>query len=605
MGIRVQGAARGRSNEESPGSGAGIAPGPARDRQTSRSQGWRDSVESFVVVLLAFLLWSLEAEGFVIPTGSMAPTLMGRHKEITCPECGYVYTVNADRETEPDRNGRGVDPRIAWGTCENCRYETAVADAPSFSGDRIYVMKQGVSLPFLEWAGRVQLRRWDVAVFKLPEEPEVRYIKRLVGMPDEVLRIQGGDVWVRPRTGDGPFERPLRPLEHQQAMQVMVYDDRHRPSSLSQDPAWRRWSSVGPTGWTEPDPGTFEPRPSGLGAATDWDSDSGWAELRYRHLVPGPEQWAAIRRGGAPGTVRPSLITDFSSYNTDVATGDRRTPEGAARSWLQPHWVGDLTISMRLDVRRPVGRLRLDLIREGQSHRCEIDLATGEARLFRNESSLGPAALTRISRPGSYQLTFSNVDGRLTLWVDGDLPFGEGVSYPSGPRPGPPTAADLEPVRIAARQAEIAVAELVLKRDVYYTLEPSQVDYANLNSLARIDASVFFELLSNPEQFARLVPREPRDYSIAPSHYLMLGDNSPWSRDGRAWGRAEQIDPARPARGGDESSRASWEVPERLLIGKAFCVYLPHLQPVWPKLRLGPDLYVPALPYVGRMRWIR
>ena len=101
------------------------------------------------------------------------------------------------------------------------------------------------------------------------------------------------------------------------------------------------------------------------------------------------------------------------------------------------------------------------------------------------------------------------------------------------------------------------------------------------------------------------MPREPRDYPIAPGHYLMLGDNSPWSRDGRAWGRADQIDPARPDRGWDDSGRASWEVPERLLIGKAFCVYWPHLKPVWPNLRLGPDLRIPALPYVGRMRWIR
>ena len=31
-----------------------------------------------------------------------------------------------------------------------------------------------------------------MAVFKLPEKPEVRYIKRLVGMPDEVLRTQEG-----------------------------------------------------------------------------------------------------------------------------------------------------------------------------------------------------------------------------------------------------------------------------------------------------------------------------------------------------------------------------------------------------------------------------
>ena len=67
---------------------AGTAAGPAGEPRPR--SGGRESIESFVVVFLAFLIWSLEAEGFVIPTGSMAPTLMGRHKEITCPECGYV-----------------------------------------------------------------------------------------------------------------------------------------------------------------------------------------------------------------------------------------------------------------------------------------------------------------------------------------------------------------------------------------------------------------------------------------------------------------------------------------------------------------------------------
>ena len=105
MSSRGREAARGRSRRES--GIEGPAAGPARD---PRSRGGRESIESFVVVFLAFLLWSLEAEGFVIPTGSMAPTLMGRHKEIACPECGYVYTVNADREVEPDRTGRGTGP---------------------------------------------------------------------------------------------------------------------------------------------------------------------------------------------------------------------------------------------------------------------------------------------------------------------------------------------------------------------------------------------------------------------------------------------------------------------------------------------------------------
>ena len=102
-----------------------------------------------MVVFVAFLVWSLEAEGFVIPTGSMATTLMGRHKEITCPECGYVYTVNADREVDSSGNGRSTGARVETGTCVNCRFETQVGEEPSFSGDRVYVMKLGASVPFL------------------------------------------------------------------------------------------------------------------------------------------------------------------------------------------------------------------------------------------------------------------------------------------------------------------------------------------------------------------------------------------------------------------------------------------------------------------------
>ncbi len=549
-----------------------------------------------MVVFLAFLIWSLEAEGFVIPTGSMAPTLMGRHKEIVCPECGYVYTVNADREVESVPPNLGLGPRIQWGTCENCRFEAAVGDAPSFSGDRIYVMKDGVSLPFLPGVGRVQLNRWDVAVFKLPEKPEVRYIKRLVGMPDEVLRIQEGDVWVKPRDGPGAFERPPRPLEHQQAMQVMVYDDRHRAASLREDSSWRRWSAVEPGGWTEPEPGTFVPD----------RGPSAWSELRYRHLVPSPEQWQAIRAGRRPaGPARATLITDYTSYNTDLAAADRNDPRRASRSWLQPHWVGDLTVSMRLTVHEPGGGLRLALIRGGLSYRCEIDLATGDARLFHGTIALGPAAQTRIAGPGTYNLTLANIDGRLTLWVDRDLPFGDGRRVPAAAEPVLPTEADLEPVRIAAHDAAIAIDGLVLKRDVYYTLEPSEPDYANLGEAPHYDPTALFDLLADPARFAALTHRPPRDFPIAPGHYLMLGDNSPWSSDGRAWGDTDQIDPDRPDRGWDDSGRASWEVPEALIIGKAFCVYWPHLQPVWPNLRLGADLRFPALPYIQRMRWIR
>ncbi len=130
----------------------------------------------------------------------------------------------------------GKDPtagrRINSGVCENCRFETVVGDLPSFSGDRIYVMKLGLSLPFFTNESTATLKRWDVAVFKLPEEPEVRYIKRLVGMPNEVVRIQGGDLWGKSLDNPAGFQRLRRTLNHQQAMQLMVYDDSHRAALL-------------------------------------------------------------------------------------------------------------------------------------------------------------------------------------------------------------------------------------------------------------------------------------------------------------------------------------------------------------------------------------
>ncbi len=572
-------------------------PGDGRPTPLVSRSGWRDSIESFVVVFLAFLVWSLEAEGFVIPTGSMAPTLMGRHKEVTCPACGAVFAVNAEREVELDVIGRPLAARVVRGTCQNCRYESDLHDAPSFSGDRIYVMKQGLALPLMGPAGRVQLARWDVAVFKQPEDPEVRFIKRMVGMPGEDVRIRAGDVWVRPSGSTAAFVRPPRSIGHLLGMLVPVYDDRHRPSAFSTDPSWRRWAPVREGDWSESEPGKFEPRPG--------DSSGGWAELRYRHMVPAPDQWAAIRAGRWPGPGRPTLITDFCSYNTGLTARDCEHPWASMRPWRQPHWVGDLGLSMKLEVRRPVGQFRLELIRGGRSHRCDLDLSTGEVRLSGDGRTIGPPAVTKVHRPGRHDLCFANIDGRLTLVIDQEPVFGDGIGDPTDPGTGPPTADDLEPARMAVRAADLAVSELILGRDLYYTIRPDQSDYLDLEGLDWEDPSALFELLADPSRFARLGSREPIDYPIAPGHYLMLGDNSPRSGDGRAWGRADQVDPAQPGRGWDDSGRASWEVPERLLVGKAFCVYWPHPRPLWPRLCLGPDLRFPVVPDFARMRWIR
>ena len=53
----------------------------------------------FVLVLVCFLR-QFGAEAYVIPSGSMAPTLMGANKVGICPECGHVNFVNVRDEAE-------------------------------------------------------------------------------------------------------------------------------------------------------------------------------------------------------------------------------------------------------------------------------------------------------------------------------------------------------------------------------------------------------------------------------------------------------------------------------------------------------------------------
>ena len=134
----------------------------------------REILESLAVALfLAFLFKTFEAEAFVIPTGSMAPTLMGRHKDVNCSQCGYNFQVSASEEYFGDET-----PSLKTDK-----------KAPSFTGDRILVSKMTFD--------QRDVARWDVSVFRAPNDPKVNFIKRFVGLPNENLRIQYGDIFVQ------------------------------------------------------------------------------------------------------------------------------------------------------------------------------------------------------------------------------------------------------------------------------------------------------------------------------------------------------------------------------------------------------------------------
>jgi hypothetical protein len=94
-----------------PQSGAAKPPDEIKD-------SFREVVETIVfVVVLVLLLKTFLAEAFVIPTGSMATTLLGYHYPVTCVECGYSFPVNASTEADPQ--GGEPQPVISC-DCPNC-----------------------------------------------------------------------------------------------------------------------------------------------------------------------------------------------------------------------------------------------------------------------------------------------------------------------------------------------------------------------------------------------------------------------------------------------------------------------------------------------------
>jgi hypothetical protein len=99
---------------------AAPAPPIAGKKEPETKDTFRELIETIVfVVVLVLMLKTFLAEAFVIPTGSMADTLLGYHHKVTCPQCGYTNLFNASDEAEP----KGDQPSpVVRCRCENCGF---------------------------------------------------------------------------------------------------------------------------------------------------------------------------------------------------------------------------------------------------------------------------------------------------------------------------------------------------------------------------------------------------------------------------------------------------------------------------------------------------
>src|SRR6476620_4772498 len=87
----------------------------AKSAKAKGGGGVKDTVESIIVAfILAFIFRAFVVEAFVIPTGSMAPTLLGAHMRFRCEDCGYEFTVNY-QSARPGEDEDVNIPRFADG----------------------------------------------------------------------------------------------------------------------------------------------------------------------------------------------------------------------------------------------------------------------------------------------------------------------------------------------------------------------------------------------------------------------------------------------------------------------------------------------------------
>ncbi len=599
----------------------------------------RDWIEALVIALiLAFMFKTFTAEAFVIPTGSMAPTLRGVHVETQDAE-GYRQAVGINRKIDDQPlQTKSITSLMYRRTLPLGEAEAKQLNNPAggvspyhYSGDRILVSKGAYLL--------TDPARWDVVVFKMPHEPGTNFIKRLVATPGEQIRVFQGDLYVFNQQQD-QFQIARKPPRKMRAMMQMVFDTDYTNPQMNSN-GWHRWVSPGPTKWKDTNEGKSYRAEAG--------DEEVW--LRYRHALPTWNDWQEIDRGRV-GNSREQLITDFYPYNTAESQED--FPPNAEDLGL--NWVSDLMVEAELtveEVRQAEGEdpavVKLELIKGGERFWVQINAANGEASLWKGQVRLAQSKNpTPLQGPGSYSLRFSNVDQELRLWVNETLvELNQRAVYSTDsmnqtpPQAVVPQPADLRPVGLAVRNLTAEVRQLRVSRDIYYYAgghNPGRCDFPNYPNVVRsgsdpetgavsyqrplsIEGLEFYkqrglrserearirqwsEFFSKPEHWT-IYAREGlrwQDFMLGPDEFLVFGDNSPSSYDSRMWKASFRSSPWSFG----ENAPAPYVVPRRLLIGKAVFIYWPHSwETPWHLTLPYWGLRVPFYPDFSRMQLIR
>lgn len=468
-----------------------------RDRgRKDRAAEVADTFEWLITAfILAFVFRAFVMEAFRIPTGSMADTLKGAHFRLRCRQCGYKYEygfnpgkyyLNGRPIPEDTVPGPGSDLKSYPSRCPSCgNYQSVGGKMPVANGDRILVLK--CIYQFLA------PKRWDVIVFKNPPEPEINYIKRLIGLPGEKVQIIDGDIYV-----NGQISR--KPPKVQNELWTPVYDNDYQPVK-------RFVPSFNHHAWEQP----FKNKNSSKWKVYE-DSPT------LFHLDS------------------PSDQINILEYNTSIGNDFRATyAYDDVQDYSRMPYCSDLMVRFYCRSAAPQGRIGASLSKYRTNYNAWVDL-TGEMVITKDDRNGGATELARKSiEPSlinkSILLKFANVDHQLIFQFGSEkLSYDLGRSLEDAGR----VRTDIHPRLEISGSGKLTLSHVVVFRDIHYTT--SQEANGPINSRAidkpfALGKDEFFVLGDNSPNSAdsRLWNREglankglsPYRVGIVPRDYLV------------------------------------------------------------------------------------